>query len=376
MYDAIYQFRNLRYGFYAANRGKLGNPTANKFEIRLLEALILLSDQLQNKQYKVGQTTKFKVYYPKERDIETSPFKDKVVQHSLCDNVLYKVIEPSFIYDNCASQVNKGRSLGAQRLKRHLQNYFFSRKAAHEKYLKENGLPRIHVEDGHYADGWVLKCDIRKYFAHINHDLLIDILRGYFQEEDIIALMKTILDSTPNPGIPIGFQTSPLLALLLLNEFDHMVKEKLKIKYYGRYADDFYLIHENKEYLKKCLKDIKDYLGTLGLELNEKTQIFPIKNGLDYLGFHTYITDTGRVIQKLRKRTKENARRRLKQFRKKYDSGTISASKIQEFYQSWRAYASQGDTYHLIKRMDAFYDKLFPEFLQQTLGGDKSNVLY
>ena len=335
-----------------------------------------MSDQLQNKQYKVGQTTKFKVYYPKERDIETSPFKDKVVQHSLCDNVLYKVIEPSFIYDNCASQVNKGRSFGAQRLKRHLQNYFFSRKAAHEKYLKENGLPRIHVEDGHYADGWVLKCDIRKYFAHINHDLLIDILRGYFQEEDIIALMKTILDSTPNPGIPIGFQTSPLLALLLLNEFDHMVKEKLKIKYYGRYADDFYLIHENKEYLKKCLKDIKDYLGTLGLELNEKTQIFPIKNGLDYLGFHTYITDTGRVIQKLRKRTKENARRRLKQFRKKYDSGTISASKIQEFYQSWRAYASQGDTYHLIKRMDAFYDKLFPEFLQQTLGGDKSNVLY
>lgn len=146
---------------------------------------------------------------------------------------------------------------------------------------------------------------------------------------------------------------------MLLNDFDHMVKEKLHIKYYGRYADDFYLIHEDKAYLQYCLNEIRRYLNEYGLELNEKTQIFPLKNGIDFLGFHTYITDTGKVIQKIRKRSKDNARRKLKKMKKKLDAGTISMEKISEFYTSWREYASGGDTYHLIQNMDALYDDLF-----------------
>lgn len=359
MYEQVYDFSNLKRGFLAANHGKLCNPAANKFEIRLLEALVVLSDMLRDKTYQPGKTTCFKVYYPKARDIETNSFKDKVVLHSLCDNVLYQAIQPSFIYDNYASQVGKGRAFGLERLKGFLRNYFFSRKAEHKRYLKANGLPPIPVEQGHYADGWVLKCDIRKYFANIRHDIVKEKLRKYINDPDALWLLDAILDTVADPGLPIGFQTSPLLSLLLLNDFDHMVKEKLHIKYYGRYMDDFYLIHHDKAYLQKCLLEIKRYLGEYGLELNEKTQIFPLRNGIDFLGFHTYITDTGKVIQKIRKRSKDNVRRKLKKFKRKLDNGEMTSDKIKAFYVSWRAYAAGGNTYHLVQDMDALYNSLF-----------------
>lgn len=364
MYEQIYDFTNLKNGFRASNHGKIHNPAANKFEIRLLEALVLLSNQLKNKTYTTDKTTKFKIYYPKERDIESNSFKDKVVQHSLCDNILYDAIQPSFIYDNYASQIGKGREFGLDRLKKHLRHYFFSRKSANEKRLKELGLPLITVEEGNYADGWVLKCDIRKYFANVKHEIVLEKLKKYIQDEDVIWISDVILKTVNNPSLPIGHQTSQLFSLMVLNDFDHMIKEKLHIKYYGRYVDDFYLIHEDKEYLKYCLKVMTDYLNECGLELNNKTQIFPLKNGIDFIGFHTYLTDTGKVVQKLRKRSKDNMRRKLKKFKKKLDANEMDIEKIQQIYTSWRAYAKYGDTYHLIQNMDKLYNSLFEDFIK------------
>lgn len=372
MYEQIYDFARLRQGFRDANHGKLHNPAANKFEIRLLEALVILSDRLREKTYVPDKTTSFKVYSPKVRDVETNSFKDKVVQHSLCDNVLYPAIQPSFIYDNYASQDGKGREFGLNRLESFMRHYFFSRKSKHEKELRSAGLPFIKVEDGHYADGWVLKCDIRKYFANIRHDLVKNVVRKYIFDEDTLWLLDTVIDQVKDPSLPIGFQTSPLLSLLLLNDFDHMVKEKLHIRYYGRYADDFYLIHEDKSYLRYCLKEIRKYLETYGLELNEKTNIFPLRNGIDFLGFHTYITDTGKIVRKIRKRSKDNTRRKLKKMKKKLVAGEITMEKINEFYTSWRAYVSGGNTYHLIQNMDILYNNLF---YSEGTGGE-INALY
>lgn len=314
----------------------------------MVEYIIQLSDELKNKTYRTGRTTKFKVYYPKERDIESNTFRDKVVQHSLCDNVLYPTIAPKFILDNYASQIGKGVSFGLDRLSKHLRHYYFSRK----------NNPNFH---GSCTDGWVLKCDIRKFFANIDHNILKQKIREVFDDKNVIWLLEMTIDSVNDPSLPIGFQSSQLLSLLLLNDFDHMVKERLRIKGYGRYVDDFYLIHEDKEYLKYCLKVIREYLKKMGLELNQKTHIFPLRNGIDFLGFHTYITESGRVIRKLRKSSKDNMRRRLKRFRNLYDNGRISMYDIKQSYLSWKAHAKNGNTYHLIKEMDKLYDSLFSE---------------
>ena len=172
-----------------------------------------------------------------------------------------------------------------------------------------------------------------------------------------------IIDSTEgNAGIPIGNQSSQIFALLYLSSLDHMVKEKLGIKFYGRYMDDFYLIHEDKEYLRYCWKEIERHVNELGLSLNAKTNIYPLKNGIDFLGFHSYLTESGAVIRKVRRKSKNNARRRLTKMRGLLEAGKITPEKVEQSYKSWRGHASKGNCYHLIRNMDQHYNKLFGQY--------------
>ena len=179
------------------------------------------------------------------------------------------------------------------------------------------------------------------------------------EDDGVRWLVDMIIDSTPDPGIPIGNQTSQLFALLYLNGMDHFIKEKLGIKYYGRYMDDFYLIHEDKAYLKECLVQIKALLDPLGLKLNSKTQIFPLRHGIDFLGFRTFMTDGGKVVRKIRRDSKKNARRKLKKFHRLVQQGKVIMETVQQSYQSWRGHAQHGNSYHLINRMDRLYNELF-----------------
>ena len=137
-------------------------------------------------------------------------------------------------------------------------------------------MPRPDPRAAHYADGWVLKCDITKYFYSIQHEPLKRMVRQFIHDRDVLWLVDMIIDSTENPGIPIGNQTSQWFAVMYLSGLDHFIKEKLGIRYYGRYMDDFYLIHEDKEYLQYCLREIQAYVARLGLTLNHKTNIFPV----------------------------------------------------------------------------------------------------
>ena len=213
------------------------------------------------------------------------------------------------------------------------------------------------------VDGWVLKCDISKYFYNIKHDALKSLIRKYISDPDCLWLLDMIIDSTEgNVGIPIGNQSSQLFALLYLSSLDHMIKEKLGIKFYGRYMDDFYLIHEDKEYLRYCWKEIERHVNELGLSLNAKTNIYPLKNGIDFLGFHSYLTESGAVIRKVRRKSKNNARRRLTKMRGLLEAGKITPEKVEQSYKSWRGHASKGNCYHLIRNMDQHYNKLFGQY--------------
>jgi DNA-binding transcriptional MerR regulator len=137
------------------------------------------------------------------------------------------------------------------------------------------------------------------------------------------------------------------------------VKEKQRIKYYSRYMDDFVLIHESKEYLKMCLAEIKELVESLGLELNPKTQIFPIKNGVDYLGFHIYLTETGKVVRKLRRTSKKAMMRRLAAMQEQYAKGEVDYKKVKQRINSWIGHAKHGHTYHLRKHIlkDAVFQR-------------------
>ena len=249
----ICTFEVLYKAYLAARRGKRSRAATAHYEVHLLENIVNLVYILTTKTYRPGVFRVFYVYEPKKRLVQAPAFVDKVVQHAVVDNILYERITNSFILDNYASQKNKGLHFGLDRLKGFLTDYW---------------------NKNHTADGWVLKCDVRHFFASIDHDRLKEKLKKLDLEPALYDLLCVYVDCSD--GLPLGYQTSQLFALYYLDEFDHFVKEKLHIRYYGRYMDDFFLIHPDKEYLQYCLTEIQAFMASLGLELNEKTQIFPL----------------------------------------------------------------------------------------------------
>ena len=107
------------------------------------------------------------------------------------------------------------------------------------------------------------------------------------------------------------------------------------------------LCHPDKEYLQYCLTEIQAFMASLGLELNEKTQIFPLRHGMDFLGFHTYLTDSGKVIRKLRHSSVKKMRAKLRRWEKEYPTGLVTREEILQSWQAWDAHAAHGNTWTL-----------------------------
>lgn len=330
-FEKVIDFHNMYRAYRRAKCGKGYKKSSAKFIVAALDGVNTLIAQLRDKTYTVSKYHEFKVYEPKERIIKTSSFKDKVVQHSLCDNVIMPRLQQVFIYDNCAGQKGKGTLFGLDRLSRQMQ-------AFHSKY----GM-----------NGYILKCDITKFFYNIAHEQLKEIVAYHFgYDPDILWLCNLYIDSTEGDGIPLGNQINQGFALLYLDSMDKLIQYQLGIEYYGRNMDDFWLIHPSKEYLQDCLAVIRAYLETLNLTLNGKTQIFPLKNGVNYLGFHTYVTNAGKVIRRLSNQKKRNAQRKYTKMAKLVATGKLPLEKLETSYASHKAHRSHGNCYKMGELMD------------------------
>ena len=182
------------------------------------------------------------------------------------------------------------------------------------------------------------------------HDALKYLLRR-FPDKEVLAFLYQIIDSynaDTGKGLPMGNQSSQWFALYYLNQIDRIIKEKYKIKYYTRYMDDLILLHEDKEHLKACLAESRAFAqDRLELEFNEKTQIFPVSEGVDYLGWRFYLTDTGKVIRHLRTSNKRRFKRRLKAFQEKYRSGEMDYDAIKRSLASYNGHLKHGHTWKL-----------------------------
>ena len=330
-FEKVIDFGNMYRAYRRAKCGKGFKKSSAKFTVTALDGINALIAQLKDKTYRISDYTEFKVYEPKERIIQTTSFKDKVIQHSLCDNVIMPRLQRVFIHDNCAGQKGKGTLFGLDRLSEQMEQFY-------ERYG---------------FDGYVLKCDVTKFFYSISHEQLKDIVRYHFgYDKDICWLCDLFIDSTQGKGIPLGNQINQGFALLYLDGMDKLITYELGIEYYGRYMDDFYLIHPSKEYLKYCLEVISAYLESLELTLNGKTQIFPFKNGVNYLGFHTYVTEDGKAIRKLKNQNKRNAQKKFLRMAKLVKEGKLPEDKFRASYNAWKNHISHGNCHQLGQTMD------------------------
>jgi len=210
----------------------------------------------------------------------------------------------------------------------------------------------------HGADGWILKIDIRKYFPSINHEVLLNRLRQKIEDPLIMRLIELIVyswNADTGTGLAMGNQTSQLFALYYLDPLDRLVKEKFKVKHYIRYMDDMILLHHDKKFLQECLRQMREFSkNELKLEFNEKTQIFPLRNGADFLGWHFYLTDTGKIVKKLRTQNKKRLKRRLKCLQKGYETGRLDLEDIRKSMAATHGHLKHGHTYKLKTKV---YDK-------------------
>ena len=218
---------------------------------------------ITSKTYKPGKYNKFIIYEPKERVIVSQNVHDKIINHLVARFILYPAILPCLLDVNVASRKNMGTSAGV-------------------KYELEF-IRKCKVK---YDNYYVLKCDVSKFFASIDHDILKEKIKRRIKDEDALKIVFDIIDSN-EPGLFIGAMTSQILAIFYLNDMDHYIKEQLKIKYYVRYQDDFLLFHESKQYLQYCFEKIKEFLDKEKLKLNYKSRIFKCTNNFSFLGRNT-----------------------------------------------------------------------------------------
>lgn len=338
-FEVITDFGNLYTAYRKSKSGKGFSKSSQKFQVAALDGIHQIKRRLETKTYEVSKYNEFTIYEPKERVIKAGSFVDKIVQHSLCDNVLLPKLKQEFIPNNFAGQIGKGTLYGLDWLR--AQMYL-----AYNKY-------------GY--DCWIVKADVSKFFYNIDHDILKDMVDYFVDDKDVYWLCEKFIDSTQGLGLPLGNQISQVFALLYLSGLDRFVTGELGVKYYGRYMDDFYLIVESKEYAKFYLNSVHKFVNTLGLRLNGKTQITPFKNGIKFCGFHTYVTSDGKVIRKLKNENKRAAKKKFKKMMGLVRHGKLSEEKFKESYGAWKNHISHGNCVKLGYEMDVHIESLLNE---------------
>jgi len=282
-YQDIISLDNLLLAWQEFIQGKRHRRDVQEFERNLMSNIFTLHKELVTKTYRHGPYQAFNISDPKPRNIHKAEVRDRVLHHALY-RVLYPFFNKTFIADSYSCRKDKGthKALNAFRV--------FGRKAS----------------ENHTKTVWVLKCDIRKFFASIDHDMLIGILKEYVSDEDIRWLMAEIVGSFHSTrkgvGLPLGNLTSQLLVNIYMNRFDQFVKHKLKATYYIRYADDFVIFSQDKKWLQEMLPEIEDFLWhRLRLKLHPgKVSISTIASGVDFLGW-VHFSDH-RVLRTVTKR--------------------------------------------------------------------------
>ena len=236
-YDKICDFGNLYRAHLRARKGKKHKLEVTSFEAHLSLNLLTMATLLRARAYRMKGYYHFVIHEPKRREIFAAHYPDRVLLHCLCDNVLAPILQPRLIYDNAACQPGKGSHFAIKRMTEFMRRH----------YVKRG------------TEGYVLKCDISKYFASIDHEVLKKQLARVIKDEDVRRLLFHYIDSydtdgRPGRGIPLGNQSSQWFAVYYLDPVDRLIKEKLRIKHYIRYMDDMVLIHPDKETLRECLR--------------------------------------------------------------------------------------------------------------------------
>lgn len=326
LYSKICDMDNLEAAWRRVRLGKRYDKEILHFGYDPLGNIIRLHNELIWKTYRIGKYREFIIKDPKERLIQYLPLRDRIVQQAL-HQVIDPIFDKGFIDDSYACRKGKGTHSAMRRLQH------FMRTASRQWK----------------GGGYYLHCDIRKYFANINHDILYGLICRKIKCPGTLNLMRDIIDSgTSDPGLPIGSLFSQLSANTYLNVLDQFVKHDLRERYYVRYMDNFIVIHHDKKHLQKVKEEIRRLIeNKLNLELNQRgTMINKAANGIDFVGYRVY---ADRV--KIKKASIKRMKKRLKVMQAMYRKRTASISEITQRIRSWLGHCCHANAGTVVQRV-------------------------
>lgn len=302
---------NLWRAYLKARRGKRLSLEHLLFQEHLAANIATLSSELLLGEYKQGEFRQFEVFEPKRRIISALPFRDRVVQHAIC-NVLEPIFEKIFLPNSYACRSERGTHMAARDVQAQLRRM---------------------QKKGH---AWFLKTDFSKYFASINRAKLHQAIRAKISCSGTLSLLKKIIPHE-GWGLPIGSLTSQLFANLYGHQVDswlvHMVGEKCFV----RYMDDIVLLGHAPEYLHALRIRLSWFAeAELGLRFSH-WQVAPASRGINFVGYRIWSTH-----KLLRKSSVQRAKRKLK---------VLQGDKRRRFLVAWRGHARHADCYHLLQSL-------------------------
>lgn len=322
LFNEIFSMENLKVAYQKSLKGD-GKYKNESLRFQRNEAVNLkaLRESIHNKTYRFGGYKEFTVYEPKERVINAPYYKDKIIQLALIER-LNPIFEKSFIKESYACMVDKGTHAAVNQVQNNLRG-------AYRNYG---------------SDAYILKGDVSKFFYSIDREILKKIYRKKIKDENVLWVMDLIVDSgglISEKGLPLGNSLSQLCANIYLNEFDQYAKRYLQYKYFVRYADDVVVILPNKGTAKRAKTEFENFLiNHLNLKANpKKTQIFPIKQGVNAYGYKIYKTH-----RLLRNESKKKIKRKIKSMPWLIGQGRMSINKANEMLSSWQGHAEHASS--------------------------------
>jgi len=330
-FEDIVSLENILEAWKEFIRGKRSRKDTQEFSLRLMDNIFSLHRDLLHHTYRHGGYQAFKINDPKPRDIHKASIRDRLLHHAIY-RILYPFFEKTFIADSYSCRNNKGTHRAINKFRK----YFYK------------------VSQNNTKTCWVLKCDIKKFFANIDHEVLLSILRKYIPDENIILLLRNVINSFSsvkgkNVGLPLGNLTSQLFVNIYMNEFDQLMKHKMKTKYYIRYCDDFVILSENKRWLENIIDPIKIFLKEkLKLELHpDKVFIKTVSGGVDFLGMINF--SDHRIM---RTATKRRMLRRINEKNFLFREGLISGESFSQSLQSYLGMSKHCNGYKIRKGVE------------------------
>ena len=332
-YDSLYE------SYTKCRRGVSWKPTVLHFILNDVTEVFRMSEKLKDGRWKSSRPKPILITYPKVREGLSIPFKDRVYQRSINDLSLYPQCTRSFIFDNCACQKGKGTSFARRRMKEHLRRWFMK----------------------HGDDGWVLQIDVKSYYPTMDHQTVYSEFARYVPP-DVHEMVTDVLRAqyVGDTGFNPGSQMVQIAGISVLNRVDHFIKEKLRVKHYIRYMDDFFILVETFEQADFILSKVSQKLSELKFRVHpKKTHIKPLSDGFDFLGFTYRMTETGKIVMTVKSDIVRHEKRKLRRLVALAKKGGITPGKVQECYDSWRTYVSEGDSWKLTDRMDEYLNYLW-----------------